>query len=424
MHATVEELTGHLGDAEAAENLIRWAKANLRDIIVPARRWRRAGHTGATLAGLYVKERSSAVRFLVVKILSPGDRDESEAHLRALDETPVTFRRHLVEQIYDPLLLPSGGMVTFQGLAGRSITWRPMGDLPIHQIPVACELVGQSLIEDWNPDFAVTPTTVADFLAAEVDNVGSVQSHVSAGPAARSPWLRTNGGPPVPNPLRLLAPDSLLATERLDILSGRVHGDLHGANAIMQPGNIDRLDTFVLVDLATYSSAGQLGRDLVMMLLSATGRLLPDLPEVQQVYLLEAFVRPDLEPSGQLPELAVQTLRAVYRPASTLLDGYTKESFRCQYLLSLVAHGLNHTAFIDLGVDRRWWFYRLAAYAARELLVELGRSSDIPAGAPHVDNAYSASEMSVARSRRTDRHVAGLAWWPRQPNPGQTPVGG
>jgi hypothetical protein len=412
-----EELNDHLDHKEAAEGLVRWSEVTLREIVVPARSWRKSGPAGALLTELYVKERSAPVRLAVVKVLPPHQTHEPQAHRRALDEAPDDFRPHLVEQIFDPLMLPSGGIVTFQGLAGRSGRWRPMADLAIHRAPAACEVVVRSLISRWNHDFGLTRLTVLDFLRHEIDDLESVSAYVrAAGPGAQRARLHTDGGPALPNPLRLVLEGGPLAAQRLDFVSGRVHGDLHHGNVLMEQGHdFDQLGTFALVDLAEYESAGQLGRDLVVLLLSTIARVLPDLSESQRQVLLTTFVRPETEPTGQLPQLAVDILRAVYRPASELLDSCPPEAWYYQYLLSLVAHGLNFTTLTHLGLDCRWWFYQLAGHAARELLHELDASDDAPGLDPYL-NDFPITSPTVPTPR--GRHAAALAGWPRDPKPG------
>ena len=79
----------------------------------------------------------------------------------------------------------------------------------------------------------------------------------------------------------------------IDVIVGRIHADLHDLNVLMkQHRDHVEVHSFVLVDLMTYRSRGQLGRDLVRLLLSVTARQLSNLSAFQRRLLLPVFVRP------------------------------------------------------------------------------------------------------------------------------------
>jgi hypothetical protein len=247
--ATLEQLSGYLG-ATAAEALHDWATLNGRDLHVPAHPWLRRGFTDAQLAQLFIADPEHGTRLVVIKVL-PGKSAEPQAHRRALLETPPAFRPHLVEQVYEPLPIAGGGAIAFQRLAGDSRDWRPMADLPSQRLGSACEVIIRALLADWNPDHTIRTARTVDFLRAEVENQGSVHSHVApAGASAQSAWIRIDGDHPLPNPIHLLGDESLLADEPIDLVYGRSHGDLHDLNVLIrQSRDALRLDSFVFVDL-------------------------------------------------------------------------------------------------------------------------------------------------------------------------------
>jgi hypothetical protein len=392
-----EEIAALL-DTDVAGALLRWAITTGRQIRVPASPWRRKGYTGAVLAPLFVTEPGSGTQQVVVKRLPSGQATEPEAHRRALREAPRTFRSHLVEQVFDPIMMPDGGAVMFQSLAGASQDWRPMANLPTACLPDGCGILTKALLGGWNANFVITSVNAVDFLIDEIDNIGSVGRHVApVATAARPAWVCVEGDP-MPDPLHLLTEASPFAGTLVDVVVGRVHGDLHDLNVLMKQGRRGQpcLDTFVLVDLMSYTSAGQLGRDVVRLLLSVAARLLPELSASQQRLLLPAFVRPEDTAPEDLPPLVVNSLLSVYEPAAELLSRCGAETWRRQYLLSLIAHGLVFTTYERLSPASRWWFYRLAGSAARELLCELELTGGAPTEVTKLSNPYVAQVSSGA----------------------------
>ncbi len=364
--------------SDAAEALVHWAKMTTRVLRVPAQQWRRAGYTKAVLARLFITEKGRRARLVVVKRLPPGQTREPEAHRRAMQESPVAFRPHLVEQAFDPIPLPDGGALMFQALAGDGDAWRPMASLATARLADACAVLTRSLITEWNNETDVEPRDVVAFLRDEVAGFDSGDGLTVNG-LGRSAWMRTDDGDdPFPDPRHLLTDTSLLAGAEVDLLFGRVHGDLHDFNVLIEQGQEPALDTFVLVDLMTYRNDAQLGRDLVKLLLSVVSHLLPALSPTEQRSLLRAFVRPGGAAVHDLPVMVVNTLRSVYDTAATAFASAGAETWRRQYLLSLIAHGLVFTTYVNLGPTVRWWFYRLAGYAAGEVLPEFDRSPSAP----------------------------------------------
>jgi hypothetical protein len=185
----------------------------------------------------------------------------------------------------------------------------------------------------------------------------------------------------------LIGAESLFGDALGDVVVGRTHSDLHDLNVLLrQRGDDHWIDTFVLVDLMTYDPGSQLGRDLVRLLLSVTGRRLPDLSEPERTLLLSAFVRPD--ETLDLPAFAVDPLRAIYQTAATELSRAGREVWRQQFLLSLVAQGMVMTTFENFDPALRWWFFRLSGYAARQLVLDFHSSIDVPLVAPPASNPF------------------------------------
>jgi hypothetical protein len=387
MTASVDDLVSRFG-IEAATALARWAAATGREISLPAREISYAGYTGARLAGVYVTDPLRGTQLVVVKVLPRGEESEASVHLRAVREAPEPFRPHLVPQVFDPVWLPTGEVITFQQQAGHSRDWRPMTEVPPERLVDAGTEVVRSLIGDWNGDFGVRTVGVRQFVADEIaDNRAAVGRIATAIEVADEAWVTTVEDGVLPNPLHLLSADSVVAGERVDLTYGRSHRDLHARNVLMRQrhGRV-RPETFILVDLMTYTPAGQLGRDPVRLLLSLTDLLLAGLSEADQQPLLAAFVRPDADRPG--PALPLRLARAVHDQATALLSRCGEEVWRLQYLLCLVSEGLAMAGFTGLPPARRWWFLRLAGHATRELLAEAGVPIAGPVTAPALRNPF------------------------------------
>jgi hypothetical protein len=373
----LDELTAYVG-AVPARALAEWAEVNGRELLVPAQSWVRRGYTDALLAPLFVNDPDIGGQLVVVKVLPAVETAEPRAHRRAIREAPERFKPRLVRQIFEPYGTSSGGVLTFQGLAGGSAQWRPLADVPAEHTAAACAFLSHSLIAEWNPKFGVRKMGVVDFLRAEIGSTGSVRRHLEDPETLPSTlWLRSDQDPPLPSPLPLIGAESLFGDALVDVVVGRTHSDLHDLNVLLrQRGDDHWIDTFVLVDLMTYDPNGQLGRDLVRLLLSVTGRRLPDLSEQQRTLLLSAFVRPD--ETLDLPAFAVDPLHAIYQTAATELSRAGREVWRQQFLLSLVAQGMVMTTFENFDPAVRWWFFRLSGYAARQLVLDFHSSIDVP----------------------------------------------
>ena len=301
----------------------------------------------------FVNDPDIGGQLVVVKVLPPGETAEPRAHRRAIREAPEKFKVRLVRQIFEPYAMPPpGGVLTFQGLAGGSAEWRPLADVPAEHIPAACAFLTRSLIAEWNPRFGVQKVGIVDFLRREIGVEGSVRRHLEEPETLPSTlWLRSDQDPPLPSPLPLIGPESLFGDALVDVVVGRVHSDLHDLNVLLRQRDDNHwIDTFVLVDLMTYDPAGQLGRDLVRLLLSVTGRRLPDLSERQRTLLLSAFVRPD--ETWDLPSFAIDPLYAIYQTAAAELSRAGREVWRQQFLLSLIAQGMVDDDLRELHPDR------------------------------------------------------------------------
>jgi hypothetical protein len=358
-----ERIAAELG-ASPTSTLFEWASNNARTIGPCSIPWQRRGFTPARLVPVFVSGCDAEAQLVVVKHLPPDQVSEFQAHQRAIVEAPPAFGAHLVRQVFEPVLVPGGGLLTFQGLAGNSRDWRPLRDVPVGQLPAACAAVTTSLIRDWNQRHTrITTVTAAEFLR------GELRDNTSLRPAALGDYGQKDAS--LPDPLYLCCDESPFGRLSVDLICGRVHRDLHDRNVLLwqRDGQIE-LDSFVLVDLMTYGASQPLGCDPVVLLLSVLTRLWVDLSAPQRQLLLTAVVRPDRPVSNELPGVVADTITSVYGSAARLLAGCGIETWRWQYLLTIVGQGIVMSTYETFAPELRHWIYQLAGYAARELLTD------------------------------------------------------
>jgi hypothetical protein len=381
-------LSDYLGD-EAAEEVRRCGSERGWTARVPARPWHAKGRTAATLALLNLVE-TTRVRKVIVKIAPPVAGPQARERLTnpyaaAARDCPPAFEAHLVGEAEPPWPTRSGGAVTFQKLAGDDVlAARSLDQLPYPGLLDATRLIVRALLLGWNVGgpyhntgpFGDEPPTYAEYLRQAVGGPlstrGSIYRYADerglSGERARS--IRFPDAVVCPNPLYLATAQSPLHRPRLDVLTGRSHGDLHLRNVLVPDigGVRPAVDRFQLVDLDTYHPHRCLAADPVFLLLSGIAEWLPRLPAHRWDALRETMLHPartvTAEPPFGLPG-------GVYATTTQAIQGLGKGltgDWTTQYRLATLAGALAFTAFTDLGPRRRAWFFRLAAECGRILL--------------------------------------------------------
>jgi hypothetical protein len=413
------DLAEYLGYAAAAE-ILRCGRERGWMPRVPARPWRGKGYSDAVLALLNIVEPGGA-RKVVVKVTPPAPVPgrKTDPYDAAARECPTVFRPHLVVEAEPPWTMAGGGRITFQKLAADDVrACRSLDQLPYDQLVAASGLVASALLLDWNADglhhntggFGGGPPTYADFVARAVDSSPVAYSSIRryAEDRGLSPdrvrSIRFPDGMVCPNPLYLARPDSPLHRPRLDVLSGRGHGDLHLRNVVVpEVGGRPVLHRFELVDLETYQRHRSLAADPVLLLLSGVARWLPAVPVEQWGELRDAIVRPAYLDRGGAP---FDLVRSVYggtvRAISGLGRGLTSD-WTTQFLLTTLATSLSFTTFVDLGARRRGWFFRLAAECGRSVLTALDER--VPDDAVPVGEVSSDRQPRAGWARCRDRYL-------------------
>lgn len=393
-------LAAYLGD-EAAADVVRCGQSRGWTARVPARPWRATGHTSASLALLNLSY-PTGVRKVVVKVAEPPDGPPAHERLAdryavAARDCPPGFAHHLVAEAEPSWPRSGGGVLTFQKLAGDDVrTCRSLDQLPYPDLVTASRIVVGSLLMDWNDGklrhnegvFGGEPPTMADFVRHSVGGAlsprGSVQRWAGERGllAEQARAVRFPDGLVCPNPMYLADIRSPAGNYRLDVLTGRTHGDLHLGNVLIPEGDsrYPPLDRFQLVDLDTYQARQALTVDPVCLLLSGIAHQLPGLPVDRWRAVGDALVdstrtdrtEPPFDLIGAVFSTTVRTIRGL---AAGLTGDWTM-----QYRLSTLATALSFTAYSMLGPHRRAWFFRLAAQCGLGLLDALNEPvADDPA---------------------------------------------
>jgi hypothetical protein len=359
-------------DEPASDALVAWARDGghggvVRPVLPP---WRPSGASasGALLTAVLVTPGPGPV---VVKVSAAGQGNEGHNHARAYRTAPDR-----VAQLLWAWQVGDGRTLTFQSPAGQSLrTVHTLAGLT-HELPDACAYVTRWLLTEWNAgpdDMEAVTRTVTDLLRHELGAlIGAGGSALAYGARIDgldpdTPWIRLDDRD-LPNPLALAAGHAALPDPPLHVLQGRAHGDLHLHN-IMVPHRLGqaRYEDFRLIDPATFTEDALLSRDVVTLLLSA---LIPEVRERAAAdgdALLRYLVCPQAELRDRIVPATVRLVDAV-REAADTVAGSWYDVWTDQFLLSVLATGLRFSTYENLGEAGRWWFFRLAAHAAGELL--------------------------------------------------------
>jgi tetratricopeptide (TPR) repeat protein len=372
-----------LGEAlggSAAAALRAWASQQRRSVRLTNPPWTAAGYTGAVLAAIVVSTPGESDRQVIVKVCPPGGAiEESAAHRVAQAcSNPEFFDRHLVRQAFEPYPISGGGRLMFQDVAGSSLQFVSLSGVPDDQLPVACRVVVEGVINDWSrPSIKSVQTTVGDYLIREFGRLLSPDTSAVSlgaslgllGPDFR--YLRDESGQtPVdmPNPLLMMSDPALAADLSIDAVVGLAHGDLHTENVLVPTayGN-HQIEEYRLVDLSAFEPDAPVTRDPVTLMLSVVAPSVRELRADEQDALLSFVLEPWRAPP-RLSALFAQTLEAIHRAGNEAIRSLQLGDWRSQYLLSVVATALQFVTFASMPEESRWWFFRLAGRAGRAFL--------------------------------------------------------
>ncbi|GAA4734963.1 hypothetical protein Prum_070280 [Phytohabitans rumicis] len=368
-----ERVLALIRSKRAREALRRWLTDHTATLLPTG--WSGKGYTTAQLLGALLGRYRDHPIVVVMKIIEKGDGGkEYAAHHRALQDSPVFAQKHLAALIGQRIVVPGGGSIILQGVAGGGLdTMSQLDDaLPSWHAPrEVCQHITNSLLTEWNTESDPNLEKVGTALAAQLGNRLTSAGTVAAWAGRHQgllhdpvPWLNAGAYPQV-NPFVLIGKDSW--GERLEalVLRGKTHGDLHPGNLLVGAKG----SPFCLVDLSRYTAEGWLSWDPTYLTLTAMAKVLPDLTPRGQEALKAWCLDPDevMEVEG-LPGhlramfIGVHQAGAEWARRHSNTAGWERQRHLCLVVIALILTGRKQLLSED---SRRWFFWLAAAVATR-----------------------------------------------------------
>ena len=408
----------HVLSDTAFRTLTNWERSTNRRVEAAAQASMAAGGSGAALLPVRIHDRGRVIG-AVLKHCPPdadGPAREPGAHDLALQLSPPRFAvDHLVDRVYDPIVLENGGILMFQRIANGSlrdhVTLRAryaetaMGD--------GCREIVRSVLGDWNAPEARVPTTTTvvepgvmlrTLLGYRLRPGHRMMRWLDGQPAiSLAPTLflaLPRIEDPLVNPIAVVKGRNGVNQLRVPMTTGLAHGDLHVDNVIVpRAGETSVFRGFRLIDLTTFASDAPLIRDPFHLLLSIVDLHLPTLGRTARERLAHALVED--ETSGDLPESLIRAIEGVQRGAADWYDANDRlDDWHIERLLALAACALMFVAR-DHGTDAEaaWWYFTLAARATTRYLTEATNLAPGHAERPRPPFARNAAEPAPPEGR-------------------------
>ncbi|NYH45187.1 hypothetical protein HNR22_004914 [Micromonospora jinlongensis] len=387
-----------------------WAAMLGGTVRAPSRPLRIRGYTDAYLVTIAFSRRvpggGNSTEKLIVKVQDRGTREPGR-HEQAWSSNEDFAVLHLVRQPYPGLDVDDDRILTFQEVAAGGRPVIPFGDIGDECVVPAFALVMDQILNNLNrrsddvrrKGRPLGRTTISDYLCGELTVASALPevSHLAARVGLSDPssdWFVVDGVV-LPNPLRLVAPDSPPKDVYIDYVVGYAHGDLHGGNILVPFDKAPRPDEFQLVDLSAFAEKAPLSRDLVCLLLTTVLRYVaprgaagePGLPSAQAAALIDKLLNPASDrPSLVLPPVLNELVDAAHSAGLSAVQGSGwGEEWETQFRLSLIAQALVCVTFDNLSFAGRRWCFRLAAEAYRKSFCSV--AAPAPAGLPVLPRA-------------------------------------
>ncbi|BCY08600.1 aminoglycoside phosphotransferase family protein [Actinoplanes sp. L3-i22] len=369
----------------AQHALSMWEKSTNRRVVPAGDPM--SGLSGAALLPVRVHDRGR-VQAAVLKFCPPepdGPAREPGAHNRALHVSPPAFRDlHLVEIVYDPIVMADGGMLLFQGVANGSLTGH--AGLRRHHdsaaIGPAVREIVRAALADWNAPAARSPLSTRPVSPGEF--LSTVLGYRLRPGHRLTRWLDdqpeiarprslhlslSRFQDPLVNPIALLRDVGSVARLRVPLTTGLCHGDLHIDNVIV-PRDGSAPELFRFIDLTTFATDAPLARDPMHLLLSIVDLHLPKLDNAARHRLAVFLV--DGTGGERLPATLVSAVENIrLGGADAYADGERGDDWQVEQLLALVGCALMFVPRAQPGdPEAAWWYFALAAQAATRYLAD------------------------------------------------------
>lgn len=351
--------------------------------------WLDGGGSGGKVAVVYLEEcdgrRNS--RRLVLKLCPPGEETEYEPgnNIMAWGEAPQRFSRHLLEpeptgviQVAD-----TSWWLMFQRLAkGGTRNIDTLARVPEHRLAATYTAIVRPLLSDWGEWAHVPSMLVSDFLTRQLDKrlgqKGGVRAWASFRPELLEepvPWIEI-AREKLPNPFALVKGSSFGGSELQNVYVGRAHGDLHPGNILMPVTPSVRASQFVLVDLARYRTEAPLAQDPAQLLLCLVAQhyLPPSGP--QREALISLLARPGVSVGTLVTPTASALVKSFWQLSRQPSEQGMVDQWTEQGILSVMACALMFLGRRGIEPADRWWFFRLAAYAA-QAYVDVAEATEV-----------------------------------------------
>ena len=358
-------------------------------------RWLDGGGSGGKVAVVYLEEcdgrRNS--RRLVLKLCPSGEDTEYEPgnNRMAWADVPQRFSRHLLEPVDVIQVADTSWWLMFQRLAkGGTRGIDTLARVPESRLPATYTAIARPLLSDWGEWTHVPSMLVSDFLTRQLGKrlgpKGGVRAWASFCPELLEepvPWIEI-ANDKLPNPFALVKGSSFGDTELQNVYVGRAHGDLHPGNILMPVAPNVLASQFVLVDLARYRTEAPLAQDPAQLLLCLIAQHYLLSSPAQREALISLLARPGVSVGTLVPPTASALVRNFWQLSRPLFERGLADQWNEQGCLSVLACALMFLGRPGINPAERWWFFRLAAYAA-QAYVDLAEETQADGPVCHVD---------------------------------------
>lgn len=320
------------------------------------------GRSGAVVYAADIESRQFTGQAILKLDAAPDpmsqELDEAKLHHQAIADAPDFAAVHLPRLLHT--LQHEQQIAVLSAIAGRGLQYAtPWSDCSFEKQLQIARKVSRGLLEDWNQNYRRQKglrhprELLQSWLTYRLDpdRGGRIHDFLSSrgGFAPEVPSI-TFEGHWYPNPLafalgKVPLPDHL----RMRMISGRLHGDLHGQNILVGQPEVADSD-YYLIDLAFYQSEQFLFYDHAYFEVAFLLNSRRDAPASDWESILVQLCRDGQRagsPGSRAEDIGlIELVRAFRHEVSTWIDrceGDRLADMESQYLLARVAVGLNFT---------------------------------------------------------------------------------